>query len=211
MSTKKKKTHRRSHPILGRSDIPYAQRLAMQQQADIISNREHAAKIVMFCESIALHDVEGIGYKRLVRYSLCHKALIDEFYEDIEVGMDRAKRRMHQIGMPVSGSFFTLDENGETKRNKEVLDHRMQASQIALFCSKVAIHETFGFAWERQERIADRSRELSARYAKEGEKFLLEELMKIGFPIVNGKIVAYTDEDGNAILPSKVHTEPCNS
>lgn len=207
----KKKHRTRSHPILSRSDIPYAQRLAMQQQADIVANREHAAKIVMFCESIALHDVEGIGYKRLVRYSLVHRDLIDEFYEDIEVGMDRARRRMLQIGMPVSGNFFSRDESGESLREQQILDHRMQASQIALFCSKIAIHEVFGFAWERQERVADRSRELSARYAKEGERFLLEELNKIGFPIVNGKIVAYTDEEGNAIHPSKARMEPCNS
>lgn len=205
---KKKVAHRRSHPILGRSDIPYAQRLAMQRHSDIASNRDHAAKIVMFCESIALHDVEGIGYKRLVRYSLCHKDLIDEFYEDPDVGMARAKRRMQQIGMPVSGEFFALDDSDDSKRNREILDHRLQASQIALFCSKVAIHECFGFAWERQQRISDRSRELSARYAKEGEAFLLEEMHRIGFPIVNGKIVAYTDETGNAILPSKIHTEP---
>ena len=207
----KNKHRTRSHPILSRSDIPYAQRLAMRQQADIVANREHAAKIVMFCESIALHDVEGIGYKRLVRYSLVHRDLIDEFYEDIEVGMDRARRRMQQIGMPVSGNFFSRDESGESLREQQILDHRMQASQIALFCSKIAIHEVFGFAWQRQERLSDRSRELSERYAKEGEGFLLEELQKIGFPIVNGKIVAYTDEDGNAILPSKVNKEPCNS
>lgn len=209
--SKKKKPRHKSHTIMGRSDIPYAQRLALHRQTDIVANREHAAKIVMFCESIALHDVEGIGYKRLVRYSLVHRELIDEFYEDIEVGMDRARRRMQQIGMPVSGQFFQLDEKDESAKHREIMDHRLQASQIALFCSKIAIHEVFGFAWQRQERLSDRSRELSARYAKEGEGFLLEELQKIGFPIVNGKIVAYTDEDGNAILPSKVNKEPCNS
>lgn len=144
--SKKKKARHKSHPILGRSDIPYAQRLALRQHADIVSNREHAAKIVMFCESVALHDLEGIGYKRLVRYSLVHKELIDEFYEDIEVGMDRARRRMQQIGMPVSGNFFSRDESGESLREQQILDHRMQASQIALFCSKIAIHEVFGFA-----------------------------------------------------------------
>ena len=207
----KKKTHRKDRSFLGRSDIPYAQRLAMKRQTDIVSNREHAAKIVMFCESVALHDVEGIGYKRLVRYSLVHRELIDEFYEDIEVGMDRARRRMQQIGMPVSGQFFKLDEADESLKEREILDHRLQASQIALFCSKIAIHEVFGYAWERQQRISDRSRELSARYAKEGEGFLLKEMQKIGFPIVNGKIVAYTDEEGNAIHPSKAIMELCNS
>lgn len=205
---KKKTPRRRRDPIMDRSDIPFAQRLAMQHQTSILSNREHAAKIVMFCDSVALNDLEGIGYKRLVRYSLYLRKLIEEFYEDIDVGMARAKRRLHQIGMPVSGEFFSLNESGESARDRDILRHRLQASQVALFCSKIAIYDVFGFAWERQQPISDRARELSARYAKEGEGFLLDELHKIGFPIVNGKIVAYTDENGNAILPSKIHSEP---
>lgn len=45
---KQKKGAKRKGGIMGRSDIPFAQRVAMQQRNDIIVNRDHAAKITMF-------------------------------------------------------------------------------------------------------------------------------------------------------------------
>ena len=35
----------------------------------------------------------------------------------------------------------------------------------------------------------------------------LEEMRKIGFPIVNGTVVAYADEDGKAVMPSRARKE----
>ena len=107
---KPKKNNRHKAGVMGRSDIPYAQRIAMQQNRDIVNCRNHAAQITMFCMSIAMHEVEGIGYKRLVRFSLHFKDIVDEFYEDPEVGMAHAKRRMEQIGMPISGEFFSVKQ-----------------------------------------------------------------------------------------------------
>ena len=85
-----------------RSDIPYALRLKMEHEAKIVANRNHAAKIIMFCNAVALHEVEGVGYKRLVKYAFRFKRVIDEFYEDPIVGMEHAKRRMEYMGMPIS-------------------------------------------------------------------------------------------------------------
>ena len=50
-----KKSKRRAGAIMNRSDIPYAQRIAMKQKHDIVSGREHSAKIALFCMSIAMN------------------------------------------------------------------------------------------------------------------------------------------------------------
>lgn len=77
--------------ILGRSDIPYAQRMKMKKQAMIVHERETAAKAIMFCNAVALHELEGIGYKRLVRYALHFKQLTAEE----SWGMPRHLPRIH--------------------------------------------------------------------------------------------------------------------
>lgn len=198
---------KRHKGIMGRSDIPLAQRLQMQRQADIVNNRNHAAKIAMFCNAVALHDVEGIGYKRLVRYSLHFKKVVDEFYEDPVVGMAHAKRRMEQMGRPISGELFTLDQEGRSKRDHEIDTNMLQAAQIAFICGEIAMNDFFGFGQARQARISDRTGELTARYAKEGEGFLLVELAKIGFLVVNGEVRAFLDDDEKPVTPKQAMKE----
>ena len=197
----KKKTRRRS--IMGRSDIPFAQRLKMQQGHDIVVNRGYAAKIALYCVSVALHELEGIGYNRLARFSFRYKELEDEFYEDQEVGMAHAAQRMAQMGMSISGEFFTAPENGQTKRQYEVDTHVMQACQVALIVSAIAMNDEFGFGQERQARIRKRVEELTARYQREGAGFLLDAMAKIGFPIVDGVAMLCLDESGNAVRPKE--------
>lgn len=197
------KGKKKSLGIMGRSDIPYAQRIAMQHQHNIVMNRDHAAKIAMFCLSAAMHEEEGIGYKRLVRFSHRHKEAIDEFYEDTDVGMARAKRRLEQIGMEISGELYTVDVEGQTKKENEIGNHRLQAVQIALICGAVAMNDEFGFGQERQARISKKANEYSARYAKEGEQFLLDKMEEIGFVIVDGEAKACIDENGNAVSTKK--------
>ena len=116
---KKTKGGKRKQNLMGRSDIPFAQRLAMQQNHAIVANRNHAAKISMFTTSVALNEVEGIGYKRLVRYSLHFKEVVDEFYEDPIMGMAHAKHRMEQMGMPISGEFYSVMVEGLSKKEQE--------------------------------------------------------------------------------------------
>lgn len=188
---------------MGRSDIPYAQRMAMKRQHDIVVNRDHAAKIAMYCLSVAMHEKEGIGYKRLVRYSHYFQEVVAEFYEDPELGMAHAKHRMAQMGMPISGEFFTHKVEGLSKREQEISDHRLQAVQVALICGAIAMNDMFGFGQERQFRISERADELSGRYNREGEKFLLDEMEKIGFVIIDGNAMAFTDDDGNAVTYKK--------
>ena len=196
---KPKKKKSKARGIMGRSDIPFAQRLAMQHQSDIVVNRDHAAKIALYCLSAAMYEVEGIGYKRLVRFSFRHKEAIDEFYEDPEVGMAHAKRRMEQMGMPISGEFYTINPDGNQTRQQQISNHRLQAVQIALICGAITMNDEFGFGQERQFRITEKSQEFTARYAKEGEQFLLDKMAEIGFLIIDGEAKACIDDDGNPV------------
>ena len=121
----KKKQKRKGQGIMNRSDIPYAQRMAMKHQNDIKVNRDHAAKITMYCNSIAMNEVEGIGYKRLIRFDQHYKEVLDEFYAEPDVAMFHAKRRMEQMGMPISGEFYSIQINGLSQKEQEIHDHRL--------------------------------------------------------------------------------------
>lgn len=193
--------------IMGRSNIPYAQRIRIQHRADIAFNREQAAKVTMYCMCIAMHEVKGVGYKRLVRYSNRYMEYEREFYEDVEVGMAHAKTRMEQMGMPICGEFFTDKVDGLTKRKQEVHNNSLQAIQVALTVGAIAMNDEFGFGQEVQFRISERVRELTERYKNEGSKFLLDEMEKLGFEIVNGTVRAYLDDDGNAVTPKRAKQE----
>jgi len=200
---KKQRKPSKARGIMGRSDIPYAQRLNMQHDSNIVVNRDHAAKIAMFCLSAAMYEEKGVGYKRLIQFSFHFKEVVDEFYEDPDLGMAHAKHRMEQIGMPISGELFTIDATGKTKREHEIDLNRLQAVQIALICGSISMNDMFGYAKEVQQRILKKSNEYSARYAKEGEKFLLEKMEKIGFQVVNGEVIGYMDDDGKILTPKQ--------
>lgn len=201
----KKPHHRKQSGLMGRSDVPYALRLALDRQNEIRANRDHAAKIAMFCNAYAIHELEGIGYKRLVRLNFRHQQIIDEVYEDVDLGMAHLKQRLAQMGVEISGDLFTSPHTDVSKKELEIQTHRMQATQIALLCGIVAMNDEFGFGQERQERISNRVSELTGRYAKEGEKFLLDKMEEIGFEVVGGEARAYLDDDGKPMTPKQWH------
>ena len=78
---------------------------------------------------------------------------------------------------------------------------------MALTIGAIAMNDEFGYGQEVQFRISERVTELSDRYKKEGIKFLLEKMEKIGFTIINGTVMAFTDEDGNAVSASRAKKE----
>lgn len=197
---KKNKGHKgKGRGIMNRSDIPYAQRLAMQQRASINVNREHAATITCYIMCYAMNELEGIGYKRLIRFAGRYKQYEDEFYQDIELGMAHAKRRMDAMGMPISGEFFSERIAGKTKKQQEVHDNALQAIQVALTVGAICMNDEFGFGESRQLRISQRVTELTERYAREGEGFLVEKMGQMGFVIIDGRALAFSDGEGNAI------------
>lgn len=194
-----KKKHRKS-TIMGRSDLPYAQRLKLQQQADIAGNREDAAKVALYCMSIAMHELEGIGYQRLIRFERRYRLLEEEFYQDgMEVGLFHAKERLEQMGMYISGEIYTAPGEGHNARRQEIRNHAMQATQAALTVGAIAMNDVFGFGADRQARIANRVEELTAEYAQKGKPFLLTEMEKIGFHVEGSRVMFAVDEDGKAV------------
>lgn len=204
---KKTKKKHKKNSIMDRSDIPYAQRIAVQQNSRIAANRHQSAKVAMFCLSVAIHQVKGVGYKKLVEFSLRYKEVEDEIYEDLEVGMAHAKRRMEQIGMPISGELYSVVVPGLTKREQQVHDHALQAAQISLISGAISMNDVFGYGKVVQDRISQRSKELTERYKKEGMGWLLEEMEEIGFLVVDGEVRAFLDDDGKAITPARARKE----
>lgn len=204
---KKKPKKRHSRSLMNRSDIPYAQRMAMKHQAEIEWHREHAARIYMYSLCKALHEKEKKGYKSLVQFSLVFMELIKEFYEDPELAMARIKRRLAQNGIEVSGEFYYMEIPGATAKEQEIHDNSMQATQAAQYVGAVAMNDVFGFANIRQERLREAVRENTARYAKEGEGFLLEYMEKIGFMVDGNNVRAFIEEDGTPVPKGRAMKE----
>ena len=187
--------------IMGRSDIPLAQRIRMQQRHNISWSREHSARMTMYCWSVAMHMVEGKGYKSLVRFANRFREIDKEFYsQEIEYSMDQARRRLADMGIEISGEILLAPSDpGQTKRQMEVRHNIVQATQAAVICACIAANDVFGWAKVRLERVREKAEELTARYSKEGEQFLLDYLEKLGFVIVDGHAVGFVDEDNNPI------------
>ena len=185
------------------SQIPYAKRLQIRQMCDIKAVRDHSAKITMFCHSIALHELYGIGYKRLVRYSLKFKELIDEYYEDMDVGLYRARHRLESHGIPIPEEVPHVLSPGLSPREQQQYDHAIEASYVAHLVGLIADNEVFGFGGDKLEKLSVMGADLMDRYNKEGEGFLFEEMEKLGFTILDGHVTAFLDEDGEGIKYQK--------
>ena len=207
MAKKNKHKNHRPKGIMGRSDIPYAQRLQMKQSSDIAVNREQSAKVTLYCLSVALNKIKHVGYTRLIRYSHRYMEYEREFYQDIELGMAHAKTRMEQMKMPISGELFTEKIEGLTKRKQEVHDNSLQAIQIALTVGAIAMNDEFGYGESVQFEISEYVTELTERYRREGIKFLLDEMERIGFLIENGSARFFLDDEGNPITPKRAKKE----
>ena len=97
----------------------------------------------------------------------------------IEHGMDQARRRLAQHGIEISGDLYSIAIPGGTAKDQQIADHRVQASQIAQIVATITINDEFKLGEPKLRRIQEEVNALSARYAKEGEGFLLEEMQKI--------------------------------
>ncbi len=204
---KKKQPRRKKGGIMGASQIPYAQRLQMEQKERIAVTRHNSAKVSMFCLSLAIHRVKGVGYKGLVKFSLRYKEVEDEIYEDLEHGMDKARRRMEQIGFPISGDLYSVQMPGMTVREQQVHDHGMQAAQISLIAGAISMNDVFGYGKIVQERISEENTRVSKEYNEKGFGWLMEEMKKLGFLVVDGEVRAFLDDDDKPITPKQAKKE----
>lgn len=92
--------------IMGRRDIPCAQRIQMQKTAEIKAHRDQAALIAMQCACVALNDTEGLGYVRLCRFARRVQELLDEYYSDMELNRERLNRRLTELGFRMDGEHM---------------------------------------------------------------------------------------------------------
>ena len=203
MANKKKSRRRSAGGVMGMSQIPYAQRLKMQQNGNISWSRERGARIFMYAFSVAAHKIHGKGYKSLVRFAGRFREIDREFYGngDIEYSMDQARRRLEQMGITISGEIALAGNTGGrySKREMEVKHNIAQATQAAAICATIAANDTWGWAEKRIRPVLDLAQEHMLRYAREGEGFLLDYLEKLGFVIVDGHAVGFVDENDQPV------------
>lgn len=200
--SKPKKKHRPAGGIMGRSDIPYAQRIQMQQRSHIAWSREQGARIFMYAFAAAAHQIHGKGYVSLVRFASRFREIDREFYGsgDIEYSMEDARRRLAQMGITISGNIAVAQNTeGCTPRKMEVKHNIAQATQGAGICACIAANDTWGWADKRLQPVLDLAQEHMHRYAREGAQFLLDYLEKLGFVIVQGHAVGFADENDQPV------------
>lgn len=95
-----------------RSDVPYVVRMQAQKYAEIKHHRDEAARIALQLACIALNDTEGLGIVRISRFAKKLHALIDEYYEDTEVGEVHVQQRLRSMGFVMeNGRMFALEDH----------------------------------------------------------------------------------------------------
>lgn len=190
---------------MARSDIPFSQRMQYQRISDIKEIRDYSAKTTMFLHCIALNQLHKRGYKRLVRFSLCVKDLLDEFYrdDDIEVGLYKARKRLDSHGIPIPEEFPYVPVPELSIREQEKHAHAVNASYIAHLVALIAANEEWGLDKEDLEMISVRVAELSKRYNTEGDKFIHDEMKRIGFAIIDGHVTAFLGENDEPVSYKK--------
>lgn len=109
-----KKTRTKSKGIQ-RSDIPYKDRLMVNQFANIAQHRDHSAIVANKIGMVALNDLKGMGYIQLTRWGLLYNSLNEEFYTDPEYQEAKLDERIRKIGFVVEEGKVIIaeDVNGE--------------------------------------------------------------------------------------------------
>lgn len=98
-----------------RSDIPYKDRLMVNQFANIAAHRDHSAVVANKIGMVALNDLKGMGYIQLTRWGLLYNSLNEEFYSDPEYKEAKLDERIRKMGFVVENGKVIVaeDENGE--------------------------------------------------------------------------------------------------
>ena len=98
-----------------RSDIPYKDRLMVNQFANIAQHRDHSALVANKVGMVALNDTEGLGYLRLSRFAKRYHFLNEEYYKDPEYQEAKLDDRLRQLGFLVEDGrvYCAEDDNDE--------------------------------------------------------------------------------------------------
>lgn len=73
--------------------------------------------------------------------------------------------------------------------------------------SAIAMNDVFGYGKVVQERIELRATERTEEYNKKGLDWLLGEMEKLGFLVVDGEVRAFLDDDNRAVTPARAKRE----
>lgn len=98
-----------------RSDIPYKDRLMVNQFANIAAHRDHSALVANKLRMIAENDEEGLGYLRLSRIAKRYHNISEEYYTDPEYYEAKADQRLRQMGFLVEDGRVFCAEDDEDK------------------------------------------------------------------------------------------------
>lgn len=94
-----------------RSDIPYKDRLMVNQFANIAQHRDHSALVANKVGMVALNDTEGLGYLRLSRFAKRYHFLNEEYYSDPEYQEAKLDERLRKLGFLVEdGRVFCAED-----------------------------------------------------------------------------------------------------
>ena len=121
--------------------------------------------------------------------------------------MAHAKRRLASHGIDISGDLYTMPIPGASAKEQNIQDHALQSMQIAQLAATVTMNDEFGFGEMRLNRVLEMVNRMAARYAKEGEAFLLAEMEEIGFLIIDGSASCFVDDDGNPVPAARAIKE----
>lgn len=121
MSKKAKGNHPRRAKFAN-SDIPYKDRLLMNQYTTVAEHRDHAALVAMKIATVALNDTEGMGYMRLSRFAKHQEELTELYYTDPEYQEQKLNERLQQLGFKVvNGRLYgAVDQDGNTVPTKNL-------------------------------------------------------------------------------------------
>ena len=97
-----------------RSDIPYKDRLMVNQFANIAQHRDHSALVANKVGMVALNDTEGLGYLRLSRFAKRYHFLNEEYYKDPEYQEAKLDERLRKLGFLVEdGRVFCAEDEDD--------------------------------------------------------------------------------------------------
>lgn len=123
------------------SDIPYKDRLMVNQFANIAQHRDHSALVANKVGMVALNDTEGLGYLRLSRFAKRYHFLNEEYYKDPEYQEAKLDERLKKLGFLVEeGRVFCAEDDEDNivstdtlALSPDILFVREQMAPAALF------------------------------------------------------------------------------
>lgn len=137
---------------IDRSDIPYKDRLMVNQFANIAAHRDHSALVANKLRMIAENDEEGLGYLRLSRIAKRYHNISEEYYTDPEYYEAKADQRLRQMGF--------LVEDGRVFCAEDEEDNIVSTSTLALCPEILYIREQLSPA-DQFGQVAEEAVELA--------------------------------------------------